>query len=273
MIMTQSFPLCRVLLAGLLLTVGACAGKVETTHESPDFSRADLAAGRLAVGGVVLSTQLLADPTQDAPDGVPADDLLAQADAWSPLLYGQLLAAGPDVPTWPWSALRDACPDSVLADALATIARGGVLKPVQLEPVAKTLSAVRYLALARVEANETSLHQGSVAAVENQRVKDGRDPHGSTLDRSLTTRREVTVTLDLYDLKAGRSVWTTTATRRRDMLYNYADAEDNLRPPLVGEGQPVITATGRPMPTADFTEVLGDACAALAQRLLTVPAS
>ena len=126
--MVLSFPLRRVLLAGLLLTVGACAGKVETTHESPDFSRADLAAGRLAVGGVVLSARLLADPTQDAPDGVPVDDLLAQADAWSPLLYGQLLAAGPDVPTWPWSALRDVCADSVLDDALATIARGGVLE-------------------------------------------------------------------------------------------------------------------------------------------------
>ena len=82
----------------------------------------------------------------------------------------------------------------------------------------------------------------------------------------------MTVTLDLYDLDAGRSVWTTTATRRRDMLYNYADAEEGLRPPLVGEGQPVITATGKPLPTAEFTEVLGDACAALAQRLFTVPA-
>lgn len=262
----------RLLLAGLL-TVAACAGKVETTHESPDFARADLAAGRLAVGGVVVSSRLVADPDQDLPDGVPPGDLLAQADAWSPLLYSQLLAAGSDVPTWPWSALRDACPDSVLAEALATIARGGVLKPVQLEPVARSLSAVRYLALARIEANETSLHQGSVAAAENQRVKDGRDPHGSSLDQNLVTRREVTVTLDVYDLAAGRSVWTTTATRRRDMLYNAADLGDGLRPPLVGEGQPVINASGKPLPAVEFTEVLGDACAALAQRLLTAPAS
>lgn len=262
-----------LLLAGLLLTVAACAGKVETTHESPDFARADLAAGRLAVGGVVLSSRLLADPTQDVPDGVPPGDLLAQADAWSPLLYGQLLAAGSDVPTWPWSALRDVCPDSVLGDALATIARGGVLKPAQLAPVARSLSAVRYLALARIEANETSLHQGSVAAAENQRVKDGRDPHASTLDQNLVTRREVTVTLDVYDLAEGRSIWTTTATRRRDMLYNAAEAGDGLRPPLVGEGQPVINASGKPLPAVEFTQVLGDACAALAQRLLTAPAS
>ncbi|MBE0566921.1 MAG: hypothetical protein IH621_13255, partial [Krumholzibacteria bacterium] len=160
----------------------------------------------------------------------------------------------------------------LLAAVLGAFARGGVLRPAQLAPLAGALGEVRFLALARVEKDEITLHEGVEAAVEKQRARDGRDVHAGSLDPALKTRRKLTVTLDVYDLAAGRSVWTATAERHRDELYNFTAQDGQARPPVVPEGEPVITADGRPLPTADFTRVLGDACQALAQRLLAVPA-
>ncbi len=259
--------------AGLLLLIlstiaGGCAGNVRTVHHSADFYRADLTAGRLAVGGCVLSSVLAGDARRQVPDGLPAGDVLAQADAWSPVLYGHLLAAGPDVPVWPWAAVRGACPDSLLEDVLRALARGSVLRPAQLTPLHQGLEGVAYLAVARITGDETTLHEGVGAAVDNQRVRDGRDLHGSPGDAGLKTRRKVTVTLEVYDLAAGRVVWTTTADRHRDALYDFAAAGAQGRPPVVARGEPVITAGGKPLPAVDFTDVLGDVCAALARRLL-----
>lgn len=258
-----------VLFAALL---AACAGRVETVHTSPGFARADLAAGRLGVGGVVLASRLALDPALAAPAGVPAGDVLAQADVLAGQLYGPLLAAGPGVPVWPWPAVREACGDSLLAGVLGAFARGSVLRPAQLAPLADALDQVRYLALARVEKDEITLHEGVEAAVRKQRARDGRDVHAGSLDPALKTRRKLTVTLDVYDLAAGRSVWTATAERHRDQLYDFSGSAAGERPSVVPTGEPVITADGRPLPTADFATVLGEACDALARRLLAPPA-
>jgi hypothetical protein len=251
-----------------LLLLAGCAGRVRTVHESEGFSHEQLAAGRLAVGGVVLAARAAADPSAAVPDGLPAGDVLAQAEAWSTSLFGGLLAADPALPSWPYGAVAGACPDSVLAFVLMDFARGGVVKPERLVPVAAALPEIGYLALARVEEDDLTLHEGAEAVMRDQRTRDGRDPHDAQLDRSLKVRRAVTVTMDVYDLATGRSVWTATVTRHRDELYNFADQPDADRPPVVPEGRPVITAGGQPLPAAAFTRVLDDACGALARRLL-----
>lgn len=253
--------------------LAGCAGRVETLHETPEFDRAELAAGGLAVGGVVLASRLATAPGADVPDGVPAADVLAQADAWSGALYGALLEADTGGTLWPWPAVRDACPDSSLARVLASFAHGGLPHPEDLMPLAADLPQVRYLALVRIDGDETALREGPEAAVQQQRVRDGRDPHGTTRDRDLTTRRTVTVTLDIYDLARGRSVWTAFAERHREELYNYAAAAEQEERGVVPAGQPVITAQGKPLPAAEFRKVLEDACAAAAQRLVGEPRS
>lgn len=251
-----------------LLLLAGCAGKVRTVHQGEGFDPARLEGAAIGVGGVVLAARAVADPAVAVPDGLPAGDVLAQAEAWSTSLYGGLLTARPGVAAWPHGAVAAACPDSVLAFALLDIARGGVLKPARLEPLGAALPEIGYLAFARVEDDDLTLHEGAEAVMRDQRTRDGRDPHGAQLDRSLKVRRAVTVTMDLYDLAAGRSVWTATVTRHRDELYNHAGLPDDARPPVVPEGQPVITAGGQPLPAADFTRVLDDACGALARRLL-----
>ncbi len=264
---------CRTTILLLVLVAAGCAGRVQTLHEGEGYSRAALRAGRIAVGGVVMAARLQDDPDFVMPDGVPRGDVLAQGDAWSSALYGGLLAASPQTVVWPFPVVSSALEDSSLVDALQAVARGAVLHASQLQRLAAPLESLDYLAVARIDGDEQSLHEGTAGAVDNQRARDGRDLHGSPRDSALKTRRAVTVTLDVYDLAAGRSVWTATVTRHRDELYNFADEAGSGRPPVVPAGQPVITADGRPLPTADFTPVLQDACNALARSLLEEPES
>ncbi len=154
---------------------------------------------------------------------------------------------------------------------LASFARGGAPRPEDLAPLAADLQQVRYLALARIEGDETELRGDPEASLRHQRVRDGRDPHASTADRSLTTRRTVTVTLDVYDL-ATRPLRVDRERRAQPRrAYNFAAAGAQVPRRVVPAGEPVITAQGKPLPAADFLKVLGDACAAAAQRLLGEP--
>lgn len=257
----------------LAIVLAGCAGRVQTVHETAGFTRTELAAGGVAVGGVVLSARLAAAPAAELPEGVPVDDVLAQADAWAGALYGALLDAGAGGTVWPWTAVRDACQDSALATVLVAFARGGLPRPDQVTALAGDLAQVRYLALARVDDERTELRGDPEAALRQQRIRDGREPHANARDNGLTTRRTMTVTLDVYDLATGRSVWTATAERHRDELYNYTEAGATKEPGVVPEGQPVITAQGKPLPMPEFLDVVGDACGAAARRLLGEPQS
>ena len=255
----------------LALALAGCAGKVQTTHERSGFGRDDLARDRLGVGGVVLGARLAGDPGALPAHDVPLNDVLAQAEAWTPLLYGQLLARADGVVIWPWPSVRDACGDSLLVGALAATARASVLKPAQLAPLADALGEIRYLAFARVDGDELTLHEAGPGTAENPQVRDNRDPHAVRRAPTLKVRRQVKVTMDVYDLVEGRSVWTTSAERHRDELYDFNADDSGREPRVMAEGEPVITAEGRSLPAPPFAKILEDACGALAERLLQKP--
>ena len=254
-----------IFLLPCLLLVAACTTKVSNVQTARDFDPAVLDEGVMAVGGFVASTRLLADyPTEkDAP---PAGDLLAQSDAWAPLLYAAFLAEVPQLTVWPWPTVQGVLTDSTLVDDLAIFARGGLLRPAQLEPMARALPGVRYLALARLDGNEISLHEPAGSVTRNQRDHDGRDLHTNEGVVSLTTRRRVTVTLDLYDLQTGRSLWAATVRHDAKELYNPDEAQPAARD-TVQAGDPYIRVEGTPQQAPSFAAVLEAACAAAVKRM------
>ena len=127
---------------------------------------------------------------------------------------------------------------------------------------------IRYLAYARVENDELSVEHLGPGAVENPQVRDNRDPHAAERNAIVKTRRQVTVTMEIYDLERGGIVWSATVRRQRDELYDFNAASADRKPDVVPQGEPVITATGRAVPSPEFTQVFADACGALADRLL-----
>jgi len=253
-------------LAVLLLLAG-CAGKVHTVHQTEGFDPADLKVGSVAIGGLVLSQRLDADPVSKVPNGAP-EDLHGQADLWSPVLYEKFLAYGGGTVIWPWPSTFDAMGDTIGGEVLRTAARGGVIVPDRLAKIAAALDGVRFLAVARVDGNEVSLLEASPTT--SQMEQASRDPHDTQQRTWSKTRRKVTVTLDIYDLETHRSVWSSTADRRRDHLLSGDDQmlveEEMPREP----GDPLIDSRSAHLPASPFDKVLGDACAAAVERLFDI---
>lgn len=257
----------RVALAGVLALVAGCAGKVETIHTDADFDPANLEEGIVALGGFVSASRLAADPAQEVPAGIAPDDHIAQSDTWLPLLYGQFLALAPPVQVWPWPQIAGRVDSLALAVAHATIARGGVLRREQLEELAAGLPEVRFLAFARLDRNEVSLHNSTEQAARASWERDQVDGETQVRDRSVTTRRQVTVTLDLYDLQEGRSVWTATASRDAKELYNFEDATETAATGELAEN-PAVRVKGTPRQGPPLEGVLEQVCGKLVERLV-----
>lgn len=256
----------RAVLAAVLLLAAGCAGKVETIHTDAAFSPADLQEEIVVLGGFVASSRLASDPAQEMPSGLAAADYFAQSEAWSPLLYGQFLAGAPTVQVWPWDQLVGRVDSLTVAAAHATVARGGMLQQAQLAQLAAGLPEARYLAVARLDRNEVSLHNSTEQAARTSWERDGVDGEREALDRSVTTRRRIAVTLDLYDLREGRSVWTATANREAKELYNYAEPEQEEATGELADN-PAVRVKGTPKQGPPLESLLDAACRKLVEQL------
>lgn len=257
----------RAALALLLLTGAGCAGKVETVHTAADFDPTALEEGIVALGGFVVATRVTAAPDQEMPVGMEPDDHLAQSDAWTPALYGAFLGGAPQVRVWPWPQLSGRVDPALLAHAHAAVARGGVLHEDLLRGVARQLPEVRYLAMARLDRNEVDLHHSTEQAARTSWERDEMEGGAQARDRSVTTRRRVAVTLDLYDLYAGRSVWTTTVTREAKELYNYQEAEETAATGELADN-PAVRVKGTPKQGPPLEGLIEKACGMLVENLV-----
>ncbi|MCP4572166.1 MAG: hypothetical protein GY838_07400 [bacterium] len=257
---------CGVLAAALILTAG-CTTKVETIHTGADFTPAALEEGILVLGGFVMASRLALDPAQEMPPGFAPDGHADQSDAWAPLLYGQFLAGAPQVQVWPWDQLAGRSDSATVALVQASVARGGVLRRDQLDQLAADLPEARFLAVARLDRNEVSLHESTEHAERTSWERDGLDGETQVRDRSLVTRRLVEVTLDVYDLAEGRSVWTATATRDAKELYNFAEAEETAVAGDMAENT-AVRVKGTPRQGPPLEGLLEKACGQLVEQIV-----
>jgi len=201
------------------------------------------------------------------PVGIAPEDYAAQSSAWSYLLYGQFLARAPEVQVWPWAQFAGRADSAAVAAAHATIARGGVLRREQLDRFAADLPEARFLVFARLDRNEVSLHNSTEQAARASWERDQVDDETQVRDRSVTTRRRVAVTLDLYDLQEGRSVWTATASRDAKELYNFEDATETAATGELADN-PAVRVKGTPRQGPPLEGVLEQVCGKLVEKLV-----
>ena len=257
----------RAVLASSLMLAAGCAGKVETVHTDAGFEPAVLEEGVVVLGGFVASSRLAADLTQEMPSGFGASDHVAQSDAWSPLLYGQFLAVAPAVQMWPWAQLAGRVDSVTVASVHASLARGGTLQRQQLELMAAALPEARFLAVARLDRNEVSLHNSTEQAARTSWEREDLDGETQARDRAFVTRRRVVVVLDLYDLQEGRSLWSATASRDAKELYNFEEA-DRVEAAEEPAELPGVTVKGMPRQGPPLEGLLEQACGKLVEQLM-----
>lgn len=259
-----------------LFLAGGC-GKVANVHHAAGYDPLARDGTRYAVGGFVLDNRLALDGQAAIGTAAENADPRHQTDTWAPLLYGPLLAAHEGRDVWAWSALRDNIPADAITAVQSAYAAGGVLPPEMFAAVARDLPDVTYLVLARIDRNDIEIGANTPGALGNQLANESRDPHAETdmLTRSITTRRTVGVTLDVYDLPAGHSVWRGSVTREKAELYSASDqdtGEDLVVTPATQEGAaPQIEIKGASLATPELSDVLAEACAALVAELFQAP--
>ena len=255
-----------------LFCLGGC-GKVANVHHAAGYDALARDGAKYAVGGFVLDTRLELDRQAEIGTAAENSDPRYQTDTWAPLLAGPLLAGREGLDVWAWSALRDNIPADAIAAVQTAYARGSVLPPEMFMPVARDLPEVTYLVLARIESNDIEIGANTPTALGNQLANESRDPHAETdmMARSIKTRRTVGVSMDVYDLRTGRSVWRGSVTREKTELYSASDQDigaELVVTPATEEGAaPEIEVKGASLAMPELSDVLDEACAALVAEL------
>lgn len=255
---TAARPRLRLVLLVSLALLAGCSTRVKVINTDPEFARRLAAADIVALGGVTVAPMIGAE--------------LAPADAFAAAeaLFRAFLSGRPDLAAWPAPTVGEKLGDDVLSVLLAEYGRLGRLRVDQLLPLAEPLHGCRFLALARLTDD----------AIRSQVLdQDGFDPnrptaeHPRPLTQSVTTERAVTVTLEIFDLASGRSVWQGEARARERERYRYQDRLQRepsayLQERLAAADSPrYLPRQGEFLQMPDLIDLLEQALSGLVQRL------
>ncbi len=255
---------------------GGCSGKVASRQHATDYEPLGQSEAKYAVGGFVLGEK--AERENDDEGAVLSEygDHREQTEAWAPLLYGPLLVGRSGLNVWSWSALRDNIPADAIAEVHQAYAVGGVMPQVYLKALAGDLPDITYLVLARLDRNEISIWELAPANLDNGLGADAGDAPvlPRSLLQSVKTRRKITVTMDVYDLRTGLSVWTGSVDRTKTELVGPDSVnmkEDVVVTPATEEGAPPeIRMKGPSVEMPGLNDLLAEASAALVNDLFKI---
>ncbi len=252
----------------LLGILGGCAS-VTNDHHAVQYDPLARDGARYAVGGFVLGVEAELERQSELGAAYRNADVRVQTDAWAPTLYGALLTGRADLEVWSWPAVRDNIPADVITALQTAYAAGDELPAAQFRLLAADLPDITYLVLARLDRNDVEIGSNQPGVTGNQIVDDSRDPHSrnDSLVRTVKTRRTVVVSLDVFDLRTGQSVWSGHTERKKTELFDPGerDGGDELvvtPSPIPGE-PPEIRVKGASLPMPELEGLLADACAGL----------
>jgi hypothetical protein len=176
-------------IALLCLLVAACASRAPRgLWTDPSLDSGSLAEG-VVIGGVV--------------------DLTSERDVYdiqqdSGLLEQELRQARPDLPVAAWAEARALLELDTLDAVLEFYRRTGRLGAQQMQTLQPVAAKGRYLALARIDLDQTLYEY-------TRRVREMQDR--TVVDIDPESRRKIALIVDLYDLQTKRLVYTIPVER------------------------------------------------------------
>lgn len=248
--MSSTRPLVLLLVSALSAAAPGCGPKVDFLQQAPGFDFAALAGGRVAVCGVTTAV-------------VPPDSAFSLREPLTEILETRLLEKRPDLKALParnlYSALGQDRYDSVLDD----FEDSGEISPSTLATLDTLMrDEARYIVLARVEHEKLDYDQSS-----------STDSETGTETRTWTTKLEIRVAFQVYDLQSAHSAWSAKLTGKDDNSSTYEDKDlsnGNFLGNLVsGLVEGILGLSGHddyPAPP-DGNKILSDIFAEFASRL------
>jgi len=257
-----------VLAVLFLSSMIGCGGTVSRLHYAEDYDPVAQDGAKYAVGGFVLSTAAELDRQAEIGSDEQNASLRYQTDTWSPIIYGPLLAGRGGLDVWSWSALRENIPFDTITEVQKVFSRGEAVPPSLLQQVAADLPEITYLVLARIDENEISIGR-MLPDIHNRSGFENNDfrPNADSLMNSAKSRRTVVVTLEVYHIRDGRSVWRGDVEREQTILLGgdamLASEGLVVTPATEEDGLPEIQVNSAAVKFPPLADVLADACAAL----------
>jgi hypothetical protein len=200
-----------MILTLLALALAGCATRVKMADKDldPRFTADFATTMGVALAGVTVAP--------------PVGAILAPADAADAeeALYRAFLGGRPDLQTWSVPTVTDLAGQETIAALQDQYGRFGRLRADHLQPLATALEGNRYLAVARLLADEISSSSLKTDPQDPEARIEGRAEHENVWETTVTTERAVTVSLEIFDLARGLSVWRAEARSRGRMRYEY----------------------------------------------------
>lgn len=257
---------CRSL-AGLFVLVAllGCSVRVHAPAASADVSAA------LHPGAAVALLGLTTSPTVghfSIEDATAADDAV----------FSGLLTGYPGLVLWSAPTVTDLVGDAQATSLRAEYGRLGGLAAARVAGLASSLQGATLLAIARLESDE--VHTSTVIqdqANPEARVA-GQGEHESPWAMTMATERKAKVSLELFDLQSGASLWRGHADARDRIRYAYD--QPNIDPktivaeanrPRAADEDSLIVRTGDVLMRPDIVGMIRKACRDLAARLPGAP--
>lgn len=201
----------------LLLGAAGCSAVrqpgVQKVYTENRFTPRQLAKGGAAVGGFVVAGSAQLYPTPDLPDLDGHFDHHSQSFQWGLLMDAAWQKLMPEAPLESFTLFRNRTDPQALNSLLDLFADLASPDPELLRGLQVRGEMVRYLLLARVERDVLEYDTSGATALAGPgggpgRASDlGRDPVPPSRPLGPKVRRAVTVTLEMFDLKEGKSVW------------------------------------------------------------------
>jgi len=251
-----------IMIMTTLLLVAGCSTKVKLADEDPAFADAMMSAQELALGGVMAAPDLgVFDPVDQA----DADDAL----------FGAFLRQGGDLEVWPRGRVADQLSEEVLAGLVGQYTATGRFNYLEVQKLEPSLAPCRYLAFARLTEDVISSDTNTGELRDQEARAAGVPEHGDTWNSMVTTTRKIKVTLEIFDLTTGFSVWSAEARTSDRQSYDYeapAAGADMIQERLADTSDDqVIQRHGGALRGADLIGLMAKAFGELVQRLPVAP--
>lgn len=200
---------------------------VERVYTERQFSEKELRQAGVAVGGFVLADNVQLNATNDLPDLDAQFDHHAQSFLWGLLLDSVWSSRLNEIPLVPFTVLQNRLDVKLLGRLLARSAELRRPDPAMLREVRQADPGVRYLLLARVDGDRLEYVTTTTSVLNPAEGGLGRHEVEPTSPLGPEVRRVATVTLEMLDLKAERSVWEGRVQREaRKRVPPHSPSED-----------------------------------------------
>jgi hypothetical protein len=184
------------------LAFQACGPKVNFLKQAPDFNYAALAGGQIVVCGVTTTA-------------VSGDSAYSLREPFTQILEARLLKKRPDLHFLPTKSLYSLLGQDRYDSILDGFENAGQVSQTELASCDSLIGeGARYAVLSRIEREELNYDLSSTT-----------DEKTDNETRTWTTKLEIRVAFQVYDLRSARSVWSASLSGKSAKKNTYEERD------------------------------------------------